>query len=635
MENVKNFMLQFAFKIVILVFFIISGSIVEIFSQDTLKNLPEFSLPLTSKKMVIAHCMPNIISFKFHKLEDSCDPAYYSYKDNASADLGGLTQVLPLTDKYYKDSTIDQAIAFDLKAAKLSGIDGFQFYFTIGNQSWDEIIKAYFRVANALNLDFKFTFCFSHPWGGTEAGKISEWSTRINNIIKVVPHDDTHWLRTPDGRLIVYMWYGEGLNDVPVDLAGFPIEFYTARAYKKLASAVKENFACMYSINENMTAARINSILDYFPTAWVWTMGYSKYYVGKTLAAECKKRNRFYTGSAFNDFYTSKLLKPGTWDMFYQVSDAVNAGIANVERKYMVTGLSYNFRKSLEFAIEQDAPIINIITWNDYPEGHHMAPEINHNYGFSVLLNYYKSVWKNETSPYDNRDVAIAFFKKYRHDYVPDPYKIKLVNLDATFNPKNDDSIDVVTILKEPAQLKVNGEIVNVLAGIQSTKFVMKPGAVKVAVIRNSIETKNFTSPEWITRVPYRTDMMTYTYDTEYQNFHKDLFGNRAPQLSLEYNSDSTEQVNIDTFSVVQNLNRPFSIFPNPLNSDRLLTIELQNNNEISHLELIDQLGRIQTIQYKSLTNSVIVNCSAVKPGIYILKGVLNNQLISSKLVLN
>src|SRR6202012_3945554 len=105
--------------------------------------------------------------------------------------------------------------------------------------------------------------------------------------------------------------------------------------------------------------------------------------------------------------------------------EATNAGINNVERKYITTGLSYNFRKLFEFGIKQDAPIINIITWNDYPEGHHLAPEINHNEGFSILLNYYKSIWKHTPAPY--QDVAVVFFKKYTRATEPSPYNFTLV----------------------------------------------------------------------------------------------------------------------------------------------------------------------------------------------------------------
>ena len=56
-------------------------------AQDSLKNLPEYSLPITNQKLVIAHCMTNIIKYKGHEYEDSCDPEYYSPKGNITSSL--------------------------------------------------------------------------------------------------------------------------------------------------------------------------------------------------------------------------------------------------------------------------------------------------------------------------------------------------------------------------------------------------------------------------------------------------------------------------------------------------------------------------------------------------------------------
>src|SRR6201985_831360 len=204
------------------------------------------------------------------------------------------------------------------------------------------------------------------------------------------------------------------------------------------------------------------------------------------VAEECKARNRAFTGSVFSDFYTSKLQKPGTWDMYRSAREATAAGIDNVERKYITTGLSYNFRKLFEFGIKQNVPIINVITWNDYPEGHHLAPEINHNEGFSILLNYYKSKWKKEPSPYANRDVAVVFFKKYKHDIEPKPFNIPVKSFQQeTIPPSWEDSIEVVTLLKAKGRLTVNGQSVIVGAGLVSTKFRMHNGTVSVSVSRN------------------------------------------------------------------------------------------------------------------------------------------------------
>ncbi|HMJ46727.1 MAG TPA: hypothetical protein VK498_05325, partial [Ferruginibacter sp.] len=436
-------------------------------AQDNLKNRPELRLPIANKKMVIAHCMTNIIRFKGHKFEDSCNPDYFSSKGNISAPLGGLTQVRVMCDSMLSNATLEEAVEFEMRTAIKSGIDGFQFYYVLGSPAWDEIIRAYFRVADKKNIDFKFTFCISHPDGGTEASRIAEFAIRINKIFAETGHDNPHWLRTPDGRLILYMWYGDGLADIPGDLRGFSKPYYVASAYHKLGNLVKEKFACIFSVNENISTGTLEEYLDYFPAPWIWTLAYTKNYIGYNIAKACKKRERSFTGSAFPDFYTSKLLKRGTWDMYRSAADAVNAGIKKVERKYLATGLSYNFRSLLQFSIDQDVPIINIITWNDYPEGHHLAPEANHNFGFAELLKYYKSVWKHEPSPYAGKDLAIVFYKKYRHNISPDPFNIRIVQIEkGSVSLSDEDIIEAVTILKENAQLNVNGKLVNVPAGL-------------------------------------------------------------------------------------------------------------------------------------------------------------------------
>jgi hypothetical protein len=506
------------------------------FSQDTLKNLPEFSLPLTDKKLVIAHNMTNIIRYQGHKMEDSGDPQYYSPVGNVTENLGGMVQVKVMYDKYFKDSTLEKTVEFEMRTAMKCGIDGFQFYYPLRQRGPDDdIIIAYFKVADKLNLDFKLTLCPSHPSELTEEARIAEYARRINYIFDAVGHDNTHWLRTPDGRLILYLWYGEQIADVPADPKGLPRMFYAARAYKKLSQKVNENFACVVAINHQISEAETRAYLDYFPAVWMWTIPYTDAYVGKKVAQACKERGRAFTGSAFSDFYTSKVLKTGTWDMYDYAIDAATAGISKIERKGIITNLSENYRKLLEFAIEEDVPIINIITWNDYPEGHHLAPEINHNYGFSVLLNHYKALWKGELSPYSGKDVAIVFFKKYKHDLVPDPYNVPFVTIERFIDPALEDSIEVVTILKAPAELTVNNTKVQVKSGIVSTRFDLVPGQVSVAVSRKGEKVIDFTTPEGITDKPYRTDRIIYCFSSEFHNFHKAIFGDLPPEFSMEY----------------------------------------------------------------------------------------------------
>jgi hypothetical protein len=336
---------------------------------------------------------------------------------------------------------------------------------------------------------------------------------------------------------VLYLWYGEQIADVPAQSQNLPRMYYAAKAYKKLAQKVNENFACVIAINHEINEKETNEYLDYFPAVWMWTLPYTDKYVGKMVAKVCKDRSRTFTGSTFSDFYTSKVLRRGTWDMFDYAIDAATAGIEKIERKGIITNLSENYRKLLEFAIAQDAPILNVITWNDYPEGHHLAPEVNHNFGFSVLLKQYKSLWKSEPSPYKDNDVAIVFFKKYKWDIIPKPYNIPIVNISQSVSPNQEDSIEVVTILKAPANLTVNNITVMVKSGIVSTRFATTVGNVNVNLSRNKQTIIDFKTPEGITDKPYRTDRLIYSFSSECLNFYKSIFGNLPVQYSSEYST--------------------------------------------------------------------------------------------------
>lgn len=529
-------------SVVAAIFFIgnIGHRIAPVTEADTLYNAAELSLPITDKKLVIAHCMTNIIRYKGHKLEDSCNPEFYSPEGNISAPIGGLTQVKVLSDPYLANATLEEAVEFEMKAALQSGIDGFQFYYTLGNDSWDTIIKAYLKVATQKNIDFKFTFCISHPSGGDESSRIADFAKRMNSIFDETGHDNPHWLRTPDGRLIIYTWYGDNLADIPATTTGRPAAYYVANAYKKLADAVKEKFACVISINEQISKEKLNQYLDYFPAVWLWTLPYTDSYIGNMVAGECKRRKRIFTGSAFPGFYTSKLLKKGTWDMFHFAEDAVRAGIKNSERKYIVTGLSYNFRKQWEFNIDKEVPLMNIITWNDYPEGHHLAPEANHNDGFSLLLRHYKSVWKKEPSPFEGKDVLIAFYKKYNHKLAPSPFNIPVVEIERPGISVNvEDSIELVSIVNEKGILNVNDKSIDIGNGLQVTRFAANPGPVFVSFNRQGQVIERFVCPEWITDKPYRTDRMTCSFSNHSDAMIRQLFGNAAPTGAGEYNAEA------------------------------------------------------------------------------------------------
>jgi len=507
-----------------------------------LRNRPELDLPLTDARRVVAHYMTDMTFFKGHRVSDSVDPRHYR-PDGPARALGGLTQHVPMAAHFLEGASLDESAAFEMRAAMRLGVDGFQFFYpcVLSDpflERYGQIIRAFFRVADAQRLDFKLTLCLCSPEKGTQARKIAHWSKHIRSIVGAT-RNSPHWLTTPDGRRVVFLWCPDGLTDRlahhwlvhqhPEHVA------HVAAAYERLAQAAGIRAAYVYHLRWPKDRAHVEAVLDHFPAVWGWTDSFAPDDGWDHVAARCKARRRDYTQTVYPDYYTSKLY-PRRKDapMLHRLDEALKLGLAGVERHIQRCRLSCVFRKLLERAVRTDASMINLATWNDYPEGHHLAPEINHNFGFARLLRYYRRAWRSPASPIE-RETAIAFFKKYPHDVRPEPFDIACRVKRAAGDAADEDGIEVVTILREPAVVVVRGVPRRAPAGLAATTFPMRPGPVYVRVERRGTPFIEFTCPEWITRQPYRTDRLTYCYSSDFPRLFRDLFGDRPPWVSDEY----------------------------------------------------------------------------------------------------
>ena len=128
----------------------------------------------------------------------------------------------------------------------------------------------------------------------------------------------------------------------------------------------------------------------------------------------------------------------------------------------------------MQRAIDTDAALINLATWNDYPEGHHLAPEFNRHFAFALLLRHYRGQWRGKEPDLPD-DLVMTFFKPYARKNAPAngiAYKV----LRQVGDESNEDVIEVVTRLKAPAELTVNGESRKVEAGLRVSKWPMQVG---------------------------------------------------------------------------------------------------------------------------------------------------------------
>ena len=168
-------------------------------------------------------------------------------------------------------------------------------------------------------------------------------------------------------------------------------------------------------------------------------------------------------------------------------------------------------------------PIINYVTWNDFPEGHHLAPEINHNFGPAVLLKHFKRQWTSGRPKVD-RDQAVVFFKKYRHDVRP-KYSVSLKIKSTNQNLAEEDRIELVTLLTEPAECHLNDHSFGMVEkGLQTNTISSQPGPVRVRIVRRGRPIISFETPQEISHSPLRTDRLTYSYSSEFDREFSRLF---------------------------------------------------------------------------------------------------------------
>lgn len=165
-----------------------------------------------------------------------------------------------------------------------------------------------------------------------------------------------------------------------------------------------------------------------------------------------------------------------------------------------------------------------------------MAPEINRNFGFALLLKHYKSKWLGVPEK-DATEWAAAFFKKYKSTVRPDPFDFEVHPVRE--EKADEDFIELVTRLEKPAHLFINKTDCGMIdAGLQEVRIPSQPGQVAVRLERMGEAFIEFQTPEGITKHPYRTDLTTYTFSSEFMMFFQKLFPGEEPVFSTEYASE-------------------------------------------------------------------------------------------------
>jgi hypothetical protein len=232
------------------------------------------SVVAQTQKLVIAHYMTDMVPRTEYPLTRWIDPELAD-PNGSTAAIGGINQTIPMATVHLKEADLTKAVDFEIRAARQLGVDGFQFYYPLGDNTraltdfYNEVIGQFLRLSETRYRGFKVSLCLTHPGSQratTETERISLWSQPIRSLVSKTK-DSPAWLRSDSGSLLFYLWVGDPLADGVDHLAGTPAQIRkVGQAYQRLAEAVGTPIDYVYQVRRPIIdRPYVDSIVETFP----------------------------------------------------------------------------------------------------------------------------------------------------------------------------------------------------------------------------------------------------------------------------------------------------------------------------------------------------------------------------------
>ncbi len=178
--------------------------------------------------------------------------------------------------------------------------------------------------------------------------------------------------------------------------------------------------------------------------------------------------------------------------------------------------------------------LMQYITWNDYHESTNLTPGFNTRYAYYDLTGYFIEWWKTGKQPESDHDRVYIFSHKYGDANKVFPF---------TGNPKQDNVIEVLTILPAPAHIRVPGRKLasgepaewDAPAGLSFRQLPLTPGPVSAELIRDGKVEIDLELPEPVGTRPFRRDVGKTAICTEFARHWREDFGDTEPYVYTEY----------------------------------------------------------------------------------------------------
>ncbi|NLR93630.1 hypothetical protein [Flammeovirga agarivorans] len=509
---------------------------------------------------------------------------------------------LPLISEITNPLFLDDAVEFEMKAAIASGIDGFQFvirYASVRNIDLiSRIIAAYHRVAEEKKIDFKFSLYidFHHSRKQSSSQMIQHMKVQLQNILELTSKS-TKWVRSSDNEILTLTATTESIiedlnitkkgytsvrNTIHNDLSYIDKVYY---ALIDIQSYIKQPLAIVYQVRF-LSDTKINQkILDHFKSVW--------YVYNQNKVAD----QSIYKLLEKNDRAYIQYVSPQKSQVFFTNKNEPKLAVTAVKQTAV-------FQDELESAVLKKAKMINLDSWNDYRGSSHLAPELYHNMGYSLLINYYKNKWGKSTS--SSKEFVMLSYQTVKSDaLLQKEMPLHVVERYGTL--EDQDKVEITTYLNQPAEVFCNGKLVGFAAKGRNNFYVdIKKGNVEVLLKRDNIVCHKLIGATPIRKKAYRQNFLCNTYTTSDEELLNEIISLAAGPI-LEKNRLrfllTQKQLAEIKKALINKVTNDISITRVLEISDAALVIERQKINKNYEKEMKKILGDIHFEIWKDIQN--------------------------------
>lgn len=476
------------------------------------------------EKKIFAHymgCWPAGTGPIYLQRQNEGKELRHEARSGTAAYFGGHVRNFDLVDPA-KQLTVEESADLEIRRAMRIGIDGFAIDAWAGQDSAKQTLDVLFKVAEAKNYPFEITICVDSTCGGDIVGSVKELLEK---------HGKSTKLARRDGKPLVF-----GYQSV-------------WSSYNRLLKYAVESSGASEHFDEHLAEMRMT------PLGW--------HIMGQALTEAAQRVGQpvFYHYCLSSFFLNTKPGKdslPESAAILSQYADAVG-GFSwlgpqqpDIAKAVRAGGAEWSMpigmyqKENIPFecyvpkgtdwmhwgkaALEQDATLLQLITWNDYGENTCIAPAYNTRYTLYDLTGYEIKLWKDGKEPVPDHDRVYLIYRKY-------PPGAKIFPFHAKFDGVDGGVIEVLTILTKLAKIRLPGRDAefDAPAGFFRKQFPVTAGPMIAELLRNEKVELRLTSPEPITDKPFREDNSFVCWSSEEERLWKEDFGAAPPFWYSEY----------------------------------------------------------------------------------------------------